>query len=130
MKPSTGRRTWIKLWVNDWLDGTTRYQMSDAQRAFWTDLLAMAGRGRYGGIVCSGKDGDKFIGYPLKTFDALVSQPFDVLQTFDLFQRTGKIRVEVSEDSPRLYTVFILSWSRYQSDYERQRAWRKKKAAS
>jgi hypothetical protein len=42
-----GKRSWVKLWTNEWLDGTTRYQMSDAQRALWVDLLAMAGRSRF-----------------------------------------------------------------------------------
>jgi hypothetical protein len=70
MNPAQGRRTWIKLFVHDWLEGTTRYQMSDAQRAFWIDLLAMAGRSRFGGIVCSGKDGEQLIGYPLSKFRA------------------------------------------------------------
>jgi hypothetical protein len=54
---SFGKRSWVKLWTNEWLDGTTRYQMSDAQRAFWIDLLAMAGRSRFPGIICAGRDG-------------------------------------------------------------------------
>lgn len=124
MKPTQGRRTWVKLWVGDWLDGTTRYQMSDAQRAFWIDLIAMAGRGRIGGIVCSGKDGDTLIGYPLKVFEALMSEPIDVLKTFALFERTGKITVEVSGDSPKLYIIHILSWEHYQSEYERNKKYR------
>jgi hypothetical protein len=126
MKPTHGRRTWVKLWVRDWLDGTTRYQMSDAQRAFWTDLLAMAGDARIGGVICSGKDpGEKLIGYPLRKFEALMSDPgFDVLETFDLFARTGKISIEVSDDSPKLYVVHILNWQRYQSEYERAKQYR------
>jgi hypothetical protein len=127
MKPTQGRRPWIKLWVGDWLDGTTRFQTSDAQRAFWIDLLAMAGRGRIGGIVCSGKDGDTLIGYPLRWFEALMSQPLDIIETFHLFERHGKIRLEVSEDSPPLYVIHILSWERYQSEYERQKKSRAKK---
>ena len=146
MKPSDGRRTWVKLWVNDWLEGTTRYQMSDAQRAFWIDLLAMAGRSRFGGVVCSGKDGDEWIGYPLAKFQGLLSEPIDVLATFELFRRTGKITLQVTNNSdpfsdandansrandivftPKLYTIFICSWDRYQSEYERVKKYRKPK---
>ena len=58
MKPLYGKRTWVKLWVSEWLDGTTRFQMSGAERAFWIDLLAMAGRSRHPEVVCAGKDGD------------------------------------------------------------------------
>ena len=121
MKPGDGGRKWIKLWVNEWLDGTTRWQLTGLQRAFWTDLLAMAGRGRVGGIVCSGRDGDKVIGYPLQVFEALSRERFDVLETLHLFERTGKIRIEVSDD---LYVIHILSWERYQSEYERTKKYR------
>jgi hypothetical protein len=54
-----GKRKWVKLWTNEWLDGTTRYQMSGAQRALWIDLLALAGRSRFPGVVCAGRDGDE-----------------------------------------------------------------------
>ncbi len=43
MNPPFGKRKWIKLWTTEWLDGTTRYQMTGAQRAFWVDLIAIAG---------------------------------------------------------------------------------------
>lgn len=131
MKPSQGRRPWVKLWVNDWLEGTTRYQMTDAQRAFWIDLLAMAGRSRFGGVVCAGKDGDVWIGYPLSKFQGLLAEPIDIEATFELFERTGKIKLEVSADGRRkLYTLWILNWAHYQSEYERKRAERAKRRES
>jgi hypothetical protein len=125
MKPSTGRRSWVKLWVNDWLEGTTRYQMTDAQRAFWIDLLAMAGRSRFGGVVCSGKDGDAYIGYPLSKFQGLLAEPLDILATFDLFERTGKITLHANgEELRRLFVIYITNWTRYQSEYERTKRYR------
>lgn len=132
MRPTIGRRKWIKVWTEEWLEGTTRYQMTDAQRAFWMDLLAMAGRSRIDGIVCSGQDGDTIVGYPLSKFEGLLSEKIDVLATFALFEKTGKIRVEVSENPSTRYVIFILNWDRYQSDYAaqnaRQRKFRRKKA--
>lgn len=121
------RRAWVKLWVNEWLDGTTRFQMSGAQRAFWIDLLALAGRSRYPGIVCAGMDGDLYIGYPLKTFAALdAGAELDVLATLNLFERTGKVSVEVTAEEPvRLYKITICNWDRYQSEYQRQKGYRK-----
>ncbi|HXP68640.1 MAG TPA: hypothetical protein VOA88_05105 [Candidatus Dormibacteraeota bacterium] len=137
MKPSDGRRAWVKLWTNDWLEGTTRYQMTGAQRAFWVDLLAMAGRSRFGGVICAGKDNDQWIGYPLQKFQGLLSEPIDVLATFKLFERTGKITLHVTgeaisdAESPtqagRLYTIFITNWNRYQSEYQRTKKYRGKK---
>jgi hypothetical protein len=121
------RRAWVKLWVNEWLDGTTRYQMSGAQRAFWIDLLAMAGRSRYPGIICSGMDDDRHVGYPLKTFEAFdAGAEIDLLETFDLFEKSGKVTVEVTAEEPlRLYKVTICNWGRYQSEYQRQKGYRK-----
>jgi hypothetical protein len=114
--------------VHDWLEGTTRYQMSDAQRAFWIDLLAMAGRSRFGGVVCSGKDGDKWIGYPLSKFQGLLAEPIDVEATFELFQQTEKITLQVAGQGARkLYTLFISNWAHYQSEYERKKGEKKRR---
>jgi hypothetical protein len=120
-----GKRTWVKLWTNEWLDGTTRYQMSDAQRAFWIDLLAMAGRSRFPGIICAGRDGESFVGYPLNRFQSLMAGPIDIEATFALFKRTGKIELEVtSEGPPKLYKIELLNWTKYQSEYQRLKKYR------
>jgi len=120
------RRDWVKLWVNEWLDGTTRFQMSGAQRAFWIDLLAMAGRSRYPGVVCAGRDGEQCVGYPLKTLAALdAGEEIDIFATLDLFSKTGKIKVEITAEDPvRLYKITICNWDRYQSEYQRQKRYR------
>src|ERR1700730_5377080 len=131
MRPTQGRRTWFKVFVDDWLEGTTRYQMSGAERAFWIDLLAMAGRSRFGGIVCSGKDGEQFIGYPLSKFQGLLAEPIDIEVTFALFERTGKITMQVSgEGTRKLYVLFITNWARYQSEYDRTKKYRKATATT
>lgn len=129
MNPTFGRRTWVKLWTKEWLEGTTRYQMSGAQRAFWIDLLALAGRSRYPGIICAGRDGERFIGYPLKVFGALdAGGEIDIQKTLELFEQTEKIRIEVTAENPvRLYKLTILNWDHYQSEAHRQAAWREKK---
>lgn len=120
-----GRRSWVKLWVNEWLDGTTRFEMSDAQRAFWIDLLAMAGRSRMPGVICAGQVGERFIGYPLTKFQSLLSEAMDVDATLNLFQSTGKIRIEVTQDEPiKLYKIELLNWDKYQSEYQRQKPYR------
>jgi hypothetical protein len=127
-KPSPDKRSesmkrhWVKLWVDPWLDGTSRFQMTGAQRAFWIDLLAMAGRSRFPGIVCSGKD-DAYVGYPLTTFAALdPGAELDIQATFDLFVATGKITLEVTAEKPvRLLKVTITNWAKYQSEYQRQK---------
>jgi hypothetical protein len=121
MNVTFGKRQWVKLWTNEWLDGTTRYQMADAQRAFWIDLLAMAGRSRFPGIICAGRDGEHFVGYPLNRFQSLMAEPIDIDATLQLFERTGKIKLTVSsEGPPKLYVIELLNWRKYQSDLDAQ----------
>jgi hypothetical protein len=132
-KAAFGKRSWVKLWTNEWLDGTTRYQMSDAQRAFWVDLLAMAGRSRFPGIICAGRDGECFVGYPLNRFQSLMAEPIDIEATLSLFERTGKVKLTVtSEGPPKLFVVELLNWRKYQSDLdaqaERARRYRSRKS--
>jgi hypothetical protein len=119
-------RSWIKLWLNEWLDGTTRYEMSGAQRAFWVDLLALAGRSRCDGIICAGRAGERFIGYPLSRFEALdAGSEIDILETLQLFENSGKIKLEITSETPvKLYKITILNWSKYQSEYQRQKGYR------
>src|SRR6516225_5425053 len=128
---SFGKRSWVKLWTNEWLDGTTRYQMSDAQRAFWIDLLAMAGRSRFPGLICAGRDGKHFVGYPLNRFQSLMAGPIEIEATLELFERTGKVKITVTSEEPKLFVVELLNWRKYQSDLvsqaERSRKYRERK---
>lgn len=127
-------RSWVKLWVGEWLDGTTRYEMTGAQRAFWADLLALAGRSRFPGIVCSGVSNEKIMGYPLARFEGILNdETVNVLETLQMFERSGKVRLECTrKEAPALYAVHILSWEKYQSEYQqkRQRTRYKKDAES
>lgn len=119
--PLFGKRKWVKLWVNEWLDGTTRFEMSDAQRAFWIDLLALAGRSRFPGKICAGEVNGVPVGYPLNKYQALMAEPIDVWQTLSLFERVGKIRLVVTSEAPvKLVMVELLNWDRYQSDLDAQ----------
>lgn len=123
-------RSWIKVWVGEWLDGTTRYEMTGAQRAFWVDLLAMAGRSRVPGVVCAGDEAGSLFGYPISRFQGILGDDtVDVLETLRMFESQGKISMQVTRDSdPKLYAVTIISWQKYQSEYMRQQASRKSKA--
>lgn len=126
MNPRFGKRSWVKLWVNEWLDGTTRFEMTDSQRAFWIDLLALAGRSRFPGLICAGKVRDAYIGYPINKFQALMAEALDIDKTFALFESTGKIKVTVTSESPvKLVMIELVNWERYQSEYQRQKKYRK-----
>ena len=124
MNPRFGRRQWVKLWVNEWLDGTTRYEMSDVQRAFWIDLLALAGRSRYPGRIFAGETPEGPVGYPLVKFASQMTSPIDIQKTLRLFERTGKIKLTKTCESPELFMIELLNWDRYQSEYQRQKKYR------
>jgi hypothetical protein len=114
--PSSGRK-WIKVWVDPWLDGTTRWVVSGSQRAFWVDLCCLAGRSRFPGFVCPGQENGQLIGYPLYWYQNL--QPdIDVMATLKLFESTGKIRLIITSENPLLIAIEILKWKIYQSDLD------------
>jgi hypothetical protein len=117
-----GRRTWVRLWTEEWLSGTTRYEMTGAQRAFWLDLLAMAGRSRQPGVVCAGESGERIVGYPIAQFQALdPSGELDIPVTLQLFEKCEKIRIKITQEAPvKLLTIEIVNWSKYQSNLAAQ----------
>src|SRR5882724_9421973 len=128
MNPRFGKRVWVKLWAEEWLDGTTRFEMSDAQRALWVDLLALAGRSRFPGRICAGEVSGYFVGYPLAKFQALMAEPIDIWETFCLFEKTGKIKLTVTAEMPvKLVMIELVNWGRYQSEYQRQKPYRAQK---
>lgn len=130
MNPKFGRRSWVKLWVNEWLDGTTRFEMSDAQRAFWVDLLALAGRSSFPGVIAAGQVNEAWIGYPITKFQSLLSEPLDIEATLKLFSKNGKLTIEITHDQPiRLFKLTLSNWERYQSEYHRQKKYRAKEKA-
>jgi hypothetical protein len=135
--PRAGRYQWIKLDVPGWLGGTTRWLCTDAQRAFWIDLLCLSANGRFPGWVCAGQDAGKMIGYPWSWYRAHQADPtFDVEGALTLFETQGKVRIHITrKDEPTLVAVEIVNWSKFQSDIDYKRAlgalrakrWRKNK---
>ena len=120
-KPS--RRSWVKLWVDEWLAGTTRFELSERQRAIWIDLIAMAGKSRFPGIVASGQYEDGYRGYPLSYLaGTLVYNETDFMDALNTCEHYGKIRIEKHEhDGIENLVIYINNWGKYQSEYLRQR---------
>src|SRR6267142_1989935 len=128
MNPRFGKRVWVKLWAEEWLDGTTRFEMSGSQRALWVDLMALAGRSRFPGRICAGEVSGSFVGYPLAKFQALMAEPLDIWETFCLFEKSGKIKLTVTAETPiKLVMIELVNWDRYQSEYQRQKPYRAQK---
>jgi hypothetical protein len=120
-KPS--KRSWVKLWVDEWLAGTTRFELSERQRAIWIDLIAMAGKSRFPGIVASGRYDDGFRGYPISYLaGSLVYTENDFREALNTCAKYGKIKMETkNHDGTENVVIFINNWEKYQSEYLRQR---------
>lgn len=110
------RRSWIKLWVNEWLTGTVRWQLTPQQRSMWADLLALAGNSRYPGIVCAGETNGVLDPFPM---DYLCSvsrcSEADTRAAFDLFVAQGRIVINEAG------VIQIVNWDKYQSEYQQKR---------
>ncbi len=110
------RRTWIKLYPIDCLDGSIRYQLEADERGVWYDLLNFA-------AICNkpGSIADKDErAYPL-TF---VANRLNI--TLELLESTVKKcseegRIKVDEQG-----IHITNWTAYQSEYARQKPYREK----
>jgi len=124
-------RTWVRLWVGPWLTGSTRFELSSAERAVWIDMIALAGDSRYGGVVASGQHEDgTFEGYPVDHLALrLCHDPLMFRGALRKFERHEKAVVTWGKDEQDQDTVVIelLKWSTYQSEYLRQKPYRDKK---
>jgi hypothetical protein len=119
------RRQWVKLWVNEWLDGTTRFELTAPQRLLWVDLLALAGRSRFPGYVYAGEgEGGKRVGYPV-AYLAGVLQMDEAALNNALKLLLDKRHITLDESSAETYIIGIVNWEKYQSEYLRQKTYRK-----
>src|SRR5208282_3702375 len=114
MSYKSTRRQWVKLWVNEWLDGTTRFELTAPQRLLWVDLLALAGRSRFPGFVYAGEgDGGNRVGYPI-AYLAGVLQMDEIAANNALKLLHHKGHITLEESSTECYIVGIVNWEKYQ----------------
>jgi len=111
------RRGWIKLHVTGWLHGSVRWQMTAEERGVLADLLAFAGEIGQEGSFC---DND---GRPLPR--EFMANRLNIKQSL-LDRVIGKCQEEgrIIEEKGVLKLV---NWTRYQSEYDRQKKWRQGK---
>jgi hypothetical protein len=119
------RRQWVKLWVNEWLDGTSRFELTAQQRLLWIDLLALAGRSRFPGYIYAGEAGDgSKVGYPI-AYLAGVLQMDEVTLNNALKLLQLHAHITLDEVTPDVFVIGIINWEKYQSEYLRQKTYRK-----
>lgn len=111
-----GKRTWIKLYTLECLEGSIRYQLNPDERGVWYDLLIFSAICRNDGII-SDRDGRAF---PHSFIANRLNISLDLLEvTLKKCQEEGRIK----EDEKG---IVILNWKRYQSEYSRLKKYREK----
>jgi len=109
------RRTWIKLYPIDCLEGSIRYQLESDERGVWYDLLNLAAICSEPGLI-SDKDQRP---YPHSFIASRLNITLELLElTLEKCKSEGRI---VENDNG----IHITNWKAYQSEYERQKPYRK-----
>lgn len=106
-----GRRTWIKIFCDNWLRGTIREE-TPSIRGVWVDLLTLAGDSAYGDI---GK-------ISLAKRCGLSDEQICVVLNIDkeLWKKAKKRLLKTERIRVNGYNeIKILNWKKYQSEYER-----------
>ena len=116
MSRGSTRRTWVKLHITGWLHGSIRWQLTPEERGVWADLIALAGECGNDGQICD-NDGRP---YPLEFIAGQLNISLELLErTIKKCQVEGRI-------NNNLDLIAITNWKAYQSEYERQKQYRKK----
>lgn len=127
---SPSRRSWIKLWTFEFLEGSVRWELTPAERSVFIDFLAWAGKSRYPGVICAKKQEDSsYFGYPLDYIASiLVCDPELIKSAIQKCKENNKIRVTITNfNGIDYYTIEIVNWKVYQSEYLRKRPYKKTK---
>ena len=111
------RRTWIKLYPIDCLDGSIRYQLEADERGVWYDLLNFSAICNTPGII-SDKDNRS---YP----HSFIANRLNI--SIDLLERALQKCKEEGRISENETGIHITNWAAYQSEYQRQKPYREQK---
>lgn len=98
------RLFWIKIWTEEWLDGSIREQLTATERSIWVDLLVMAGRSRNAGIIQSNPDLAYSHEYLAGRFKVSLKELEKALRHFQEQER-------IEENSAG---IKIVNWAKYQ----------------
>jgi len=98
------RLFWVKVWTEEWLDGSVREQLTPTERSIFIDLLAMAGRSRKPGFIQSNVEVPYSHEYLANRFKVSLD---DLERALGLFVDQGRI----NENSNG---IEILNWRKYQ----------------
>jgi len=110
-------RAWFKIYAENWLEGTLRFETPEF-RGVWADLLALTAKGAYadtGEIKIMDQ-----VGFSDANFARILGVSRRKWSVFKLkLQTSGRISVNKNN------TLTVINWKRYQSEYIRQKPYRK-----
>lgn len=110
-------RRWIKIWTQESLTGTLRFDFTPEQRGVWYDLLVLAGSCRLEGVIAAGPGSP----YPHEWIAGMLNI------TLGLLEDTLKICEKSERITENGQGILIINWNKYQSEYERQKPYREAK---
>lgn len=117
-----GSRTWIKVYCDKWIGGTLREESPEV-RGVWIDLLALAGSGQYGDV------GEVKLINGVGFTDGQICEILRIKPALWGRVKARLVetkRIEVSSKG----AIRIVNWSKYQSEYTRQKPYREAKSMS
>ena len=117
-----GNRTWIKVYCDKWIQGTLREETPDV-RSVWIDLLTLSGTGEYGDT------GEIKLANGVGYTDEQIAQILCIKKSLWRKAKLRLVETERIKITPR-GAISIINWSKYQSEYERQKSYRERKAQS
>lgn len=111
------RRRWIKLYPLECIDGSIRYQLTPSERGVWYDLLNFSAVCSNDGTI-SDRDGRP---YPLSFIASRLNITITLLKsTLDKSIEEGRLTMTLDG------VISITNWTRYQSEYDRQKPYRQR----
>jgi len=113
------RRSWVKFWVNECLDGSIREELKPDERGIWYDLIMYSAKCRTPGIISANE-----------------TQPISRRRLAGILNITEELlntTIEKCVDSGRLRVdkaglIQIVNWTKYQSESDRVRSYSKVKS--
>jgi hypothetical protein len=110
-------RTWIKIFCDKWLEGSIRQDTPEI-RGTWIDVLALAGSGKYGDI------GEIKVTSRIGLSDEQIAGIFNISAELWIKIKNRLIETKRIAVSPT-NVITISNWAKYQSEYNRQKRYRK-----
>ena len=109
---------WIRLWPDYIINGTTFDELDAEVRGVWFSFLALAGYSPFPGEICIAKS----LPYTREQMAAIIKIDIGILnRAIDRMSCEEVRKIKVNETG----TISILNWNKYQTEYERQKPFRR-----